>query len=57
MPDNDGVQRYELLITASGVVKDKDGNVVSNEPIEARAILTEDQLRAHLEVMSTEEKP
>jgi len=55
MPDNDGVQRYELVITASGVVKDKDGNVVSNEPIEARAILTEDELRAHLEVMSTEE--
>jgi len=57
MPDNDGVQRYELVITASGVVKDKDGNVVSNEPIEARAILTEDELRAHLEVMSTEETP
>ena len=57
MPDHDGVQRYELVITASGVVKDRDGNVVSQEPIEARAILTEDELRAHLEVMSTEETP
>jgi len=42
MPD----QLYEMRITASGTVRDADGNVVSEQPIEAVAVLTEDEVRA-----------
>ena len=42
MPD----QRYEMRITATGTVRDVDGNIVSEQPIEATAILTEDEARA-----------
>ena len=38
-------QRYEVRITASGTVRDADGNVVSEQPIEAVSILTEDEIR------------
>lgn len=42
MPD----QRYEMRITATGTVRDADGNIVSEQPIEAIAVLTEDEVRA-----------
>lgn len=37
--------QFELKITATGVVRDADGNVVSSEPVEAIATITEDQAR------------
>lgn len=39
-------QMYKVTITASGTVRDKDGNVVSQQPIEATTVLTEDEVRA-----------
>ncbi len=38
-------QLYEVVITATGVVRDADGNVISQEPIEARVLVTEAQAR------------
>lgn len=38
-------QMYRMSITASGVVRDADGNVVSEEPLEALVDLTEKQFR------------
>lgn len=37
---------YEMRITATGEVRDKDGNLISAEPVEATAVVTEDQARA-----------
>ena len=42
MPD----QMYEMRITATGTVRDKDGNIISEQPIETVTILTEDEIRA-----------
>lgn len=39
-------QMYELHITAAGEVRDADGNLVSNEPLEATMTVTEDEARA-----------
>ena len=39
-------QLYEVRITASGTVRDAAGNIVSEQPIEAVSILTEDEIRA-----------
>lgn len=41
--------RYELRITATGTVRDADGNVLNEAPIEATAVLTEDELATYLE--------
>jgi hypothetical protein len=54
MADIDGnpasnVPRYELKITATGIVRDADGNIVSQEPVEATAILTEAEVLEQLE--------
>lgn len=35
---------FEVVISAVGEVRDADGNLVSSEPIEARAMLTAEQL-------------
>lgn len=40
---------YELRITASGEVRDADGNLISSEPVEATVIVTEDQARELME--------
>lgn len=40
-----GPPMYRMVITASGTVRDADGNVVNELPIEATAILTEDEAR------------
>lgn len=40
---------YELRIEASGEVRDADGNLVAQEPVEAVAVLTEEQAREYLE--------
>lgn len=37
-------QKYELRVTATGTVRDSDGNIIGQEPIEAIAILTEDEI-------------
>lgn len=39
-------QMYKVTITASGTVHDKDGNIVSETPIEATTVLTEDEVKA-----------
>ena len=45
MPD----QLYEVRVTATGTVRDKDGNIISEQPIETTSILTEDEVRALIE--------
>lgn len=39
-------QKYRVTITATGEVRDKDGELVSSEPIEAHIEVTESELRA-----------
>ena len=39
-------QLYEMRITATGEVRDDDGNLISSEPIETVQILTEEQVLA-----------
>lgn len=39
-------QLYEMRITATGEVRDADGNLISSEPIETVQILTEEQVQA-----------
>jgi hypothetical protein len=41
-------QKYEMRITATGTVRDADGNIISQEPIETTQILTEDEAKALL---------
>lgn len=38
-------QMYELAITATGEVRDADGNLIETQPIEATMHVTEAQLR------------
>lgn len=38
-------QLYELKITASGEVRDADGNLLRTEPVEATAVVDEDTAR------------
>lgn len=40
-----GPQKFAIVVTANGEVRDKDGNLISSEPVEARLTLTEDELR------------
>jgi hypothetical protein len=39
-------QMYEVVLKATGEVRDKDGNLVSSEPIETTMHLTAEQVRA-----------
>lgn len=39
-------QRYEITISAAGVVRDINGNVISTPLLESKVVLTEDELRA-----------
>lgn len=41
--------RYEVKITAIGEVRDKDGNLISAEPVEFNQTMTESELRAFTE--------
>ncbi len=41
-----GEPRYELTIRATGVVRDAAGNIVSQEPVEAIAVVTEAEARS-----------
>lgn len=37
-------QMYEVVLKATGEVRDKDGNLISSEPVEARMQLTAEQV-------------
>ena len=39
-------QLYEMRLTATGEVRDADGNLVSSEPVEAVSVIDENQARA-----------
>jgi len=39
-------QMYEIAVTATGEVRDADGNLISSEPFESKIQVTEAQLRA-----------
>ena len=38
-------QMYELAVTATGEVRDAEGNLISSEPVAATVQVTEEQLR------------
>ena len=38
-------QLYEITVQATGEVRDADGNLLSEQPIESRITVTEEQLR------------
>lgn len=42
-------QMYEVVFEATGEVRDADGNLVSSEPFEAKALLTEAQVQAFVD--------
>jgi hypothetical protein len=42
-------QMFEMKITATGEVRDADGNLLSSEPIETTQLVTEEQARAIIE--------
>lgn len=47
MPDEPRGQLYELKITATGVVRDADGNVLNdNLTLDASSVITEEQALA-----------
>lgn len=46
-------QMFEVKITAVGEVRDKDGNLLSSEPIEMTKIVSESELRALQEEVVT----
>lgn len=39
-------QLYEVVIKATGEVRDADGNLISSEPIEGRMVVTAEQAAA-----------
>lgn len=49
-------QLYELRIVATGEVRDADGNLIEQRPVEATAVLTEEQAAA-LAASQSEETP
>ena len=46
-------QMFEMKITAIGEVRDKDGNLLSAEPVEMTKIVSETELRAMQEEVGT----
>ncbi len=44
-----GSQLYELRITATGEVRDAEGNLIESRPVEAVATVTEEQALTILE--------
>lgn len=46
MPENE--MRYKVTVTATAVVRDAEGNIVSQNPIEATETLTADQLEQRI---------
>lgn len=52
-PPADGVQRYEIKIVATGEVHDAEGNLLNTVPIEATAMMTEDEVREQIARMES----
>lgn len=48
-------QNYQLTIRAEGEVRDKDGNLISTEPIEGQTVLTEEQARELIEALEKQQ--
>lgn len=48
---------FEVAITATAEVRDKDGNLISAEPVESKFQITEEQARALLTTESEEGQP
>ena len=48
-------QRYEITFTAEGEVRDADGNLLNQEPIKATAVLTEEQAKALMPLLTDDE--
>lgn len=46
-------QLYEIAVTATGEVRDADGNLISSTPVESRITVTEEQLA---ELLATQEE-
>jgi hypothetical protein len=45
-------QQYKLVIRAEGEVRDKDGNLISTEPLEGQTVITEEQAAKLLEALA-----
>ena len=45
-------QLYELTFTATGEVRDKDGNLISSEPIQSTRVVTAEEAA---EILGTDE--
>jgi len=48
-------QNYKLVIRAEGEVRDKDGSLISAEPLEGQTVLTEEQAKRLLEQLEQKE--
>lgn len=48
-------QLYELVVHATGEVRDADGNLISSEPVEVKSVVTEEQARALLGITEGEQ--
>ena len=49
-------QKYEITFTATGEVRDAEGNLLNQEPIKATAVLTEEQAKALMPLLTDEGK-
>jgi len=48
-------QKYQLVIKAEGEVRDKNGNLISTEPLQGQTVLTEEQAKRLLEQLEQKE--
>ena len=44
-------QQYKLNIRAEGEVRDKDGNLISSEPLEGQTVISEEQAQQIIEAL------
>ena len=49
-------QQYELTIKAEGEVRDADGNLISNEPLQGQTVITEEQAQRLLKQLEQQDK-
>jgi hypothetical protein len=49
--------KFEIKVTATGEVRDKDGNLISSEPVEMTALVTEEQAAEYLSAQNKGEQP
>lgn len=48
---------YQMTFTASGEVRDKDGNLINVDPVTGTAVVTEEQARDILAALENGEQP